>query len=76
MENTNQTRGVVESWRITEEAISGRNDPDKGTSTVSYALAYAKLGFVVFPLAPGTKNPLSECVPHGHLEATSVVMHS
>lgn len=31
------------------------------------ALRYAELGFRVFPIAPGTKAPLTE---HGHLEAT------
>jgi len=35
------------------------------------ALAYARRGFKVFPLAPGTKEPLKRLAPHAYLSATT-----
>lgn len=39
-------------------------------SPLEYALAYAAIGWYVFPLLPGTKRPHGELVKRGHLEAT------
>ncbi|MEY2656106.1 MAG: hypothetical protein RLZZ524_3134 [Pseudomonadota bacterium] len=40
------------------------------STTLSYALAYARLGWHVLPIEPGTKKPLGRLVPRGHHEAT------
>lgn len=40
---------------------------------LAFALAYCRLGWAVFPLRPGTKQPESRLVPRGHLNATADV---
>lgn len=45
--------------------------PSDSWSTLDYALAYAAIGWHVFPLAKGMKKPLGRLVPRGHLEATT-----
>lgn len=40
-------------------------------SPMDYALAYAAIGWHVFPLLPGTKRPNGHLAPRGHLDATT-----
>lgn len=40
-------------------------------SPLSFALAYANIGWHVFPVARGTKAPIGSLTPRGHLEATT-----
>ena len=41
------------------------------TDIINSALAYAKLGHAVFPIASGRKVPHAKLAPHGHKDATS-----
>lgn len=45
-------------------------DPQNLSTPLAYALAYARIGWQVFPLEPGTKRPLGQLVPRGMLDAT------
>lgn len=41
------------------------------STPLAYALAYARLGWHVFPVERGAKVPVGRLVPRGHLEATT-----
>lgn len=41
------------------------------TTPLQWALAYAAIGWHVFPLLPGTKRPNGHLAPRGHLDATT-----
>jgi hypothetical protein len=41
------------------------------STTLSYALAYARLGWHVLPIEPGEKRPFGRLVPRGHNQATT-----
>ena len=44
--------------------------PHDLSTPLSWALAYAQMGWHVLPLNPGTKQPLGHLVPRGMLDAT------
>lgn len=46
-------------------------DPVNLSTPLAYALAYARLGWHVFPLKPNAKEPLGRLVPRGMLDATT-----
>ena len=46
-------------------------DPVNLSTPLAYALAYARLGWHVFPLKPQAKEPLGRLVPRGMLDATT-----
>lgn len=46
-------------------------DINTARSALSYALAYARLGWAVLPLAPGSKKPLGRLVHNGFHDATT-----
>jgi hypothetical protein len=41
------------------------------SKTKQAALFYARKGWKVFPVAPNSKMPLKDLVPHGHTNATT-----
>lgn len=45
--------------------------PHDLSTPLSWALAYAQMGWHVLPLSPGTKQPLGHLVPRGMLDATT-----
>jgi hypothetical protein len=45
-------------------------EPTSLSTPLAYALAYASIGWQVFPLEPKTKRPLGQMVPRGMLDAT------
>ena len=45
--------------------------PHDLSTPLSWALAYAQMGWHVLPLEPGTKQPLGRLVPRGMLDATT-----
>lgn len=45
--------------------------PVELTSLLAYALAYASMGWHVFPVQPGGKQPIGRLARQGHLDATT-----
>lgn len=47
-----------------------RGEEGSGLNSLEYALAYAAIGWYVFPIERGTKRPIGKLTPRGHLDAT------
>lgn len=45
-------------------------EPTSLATTVAYAQAYARMGWLVFPIEPGAKRPLGALAPRGMLDAS------